>query len=155
MPVSGYFLSFRLLTPGAAGTEFKHAAGTFAQLCAGEMSDAQLSRLATVLMSGVAAEAMTFGNAEGGADDDAKLVLLIRSMRPEWDDSRVIGMGRWAVLQAVLLLHEYQDAYEALAAAMRAGAPLGTCIAAVEANLPHAVGHGTHWPGQPAEVTGG
>jgi hypothetical protein len=154
LPISGYFLTGRMLFPGAAGTELQVRPDTIAQLSAGELSAGELSRLATVLMAGVAAEAIAFGNAEGGADDEAKLEVLLRTMRPQWDDAMVGSAARWAVLQAVLLLQEYQEAHKALAAAMHAGRSLGDCISAIEANLPQAAS-AHHWPGKPSEVAGG
>jgi len=61
--VTGYFLTGRLLVPGAAGTELQ-VPDTIAQLGESELNTAQLLHLATLLMAGVAVEAIAFGNAE-------------------------------------------------------------------------------------------
>jgi hypothetical protein len=100
-----------------------------------------VDRFSIVLMAGIAAEALEFGQAEGGASDEQALISLLSGLSPAWSPSAISMQARWAVLQAILLLRENHDAYSAVVAAMTVRAPLGDCVDCLEqyAHVPPSV----------------
>ena len=97
----------------------------------------QADRAAIVLMAGIAAEALAFGGADGGAADEAALRRLLIREASQGEGSqasepsggaaggaaggdlpalalRARTRARWAVANAVAVLQEQQPAYEAL-----------------------------------------
>ncbi|CEM38862.1 unnamed protein product [Vitrella brassicaformis CCMP3155] len=99
----------------------------------GQLRRETIDRLSIITMAGIAAEALQFGNAEGGRSDEATLRLFLgRDIFPPWSLPRVTLQARWAVTQAVLLLKAYDNLVEAL----RQGKPVGDCVAAIERGLP-------------------
>lgn len=121
---------------GQAGTIF------YDSKMADEMQQQQvkrssLDRLSVVTMAGIAAEALQFGTSEGGIADEQSLInLLGRSISPPWTIMRIQGQARWAVLQAIKLIQEHQDAYDAVVKALEEGKGVGDVIMAIESNLP-------------------
>jgi hypothetical protein len=101
-----------------------------------KISRTSLDRMTVVVMAGIAAEALKFGRAEGGAADEQTLISFFSSVSPPWNIVRVQGQARWGVLQAILLIKEHQAAYDALVEALREGRPVGDCIDVIEKNLP-------------------
>jgi hypothetical protein len=86
-------------------------------------------------MGGIAAEAMTYQQAEGGAGDESALVNFLVALTPPWDQPRVLNQARWAVTEAVLLLREHKGCYDALTKCMESNKGLGECVLAIEAEL--------------------
>ncbi|GAB0491130.1 hypothetical protein MMPV_002379 [Pyropia vietnamensis] len=137
-PVRGYVLSaadaLKAGIPGQAGTVFTDAR-LEAELQRGKLSGSALERFSIVLMGGIAAEALMYGQAEGGASDEAVLVGILSGISPPWPPAAVINHARWAALEAILLLREHASAYEALVGAMRDKRPLGECVAVIERHV--------------------
>ncbi|KAJ1429317.1 hypothetical protein B484DRAFT_449459 [Ochromonadaceae sp. CCMP2298] len=107
------------------------------EVSAQRVTRSSLDRLSVVTMAGVAAEALSFGAAEGGiADERALLGLLSTSISPPWSLPRIQGQARWAVLQAVQLIREHRASYDAATEALMRGAGVGDVVLAIEANLP-------------------
>ena len=120
---------------GQAGTIF------FDSKLAEEMDKQQvtrtsLNRLSVVIMAGIAAEALKFGKAEGGAVDEQSLIGFLNTIQPPWNILRIQGQARWAVLQAILLIKEHMASYNALVKALEEKKSVGDCVAAIEDNLP-------------------
>ena len=65
-------------------------------------------------MAGIAAEALRFGNTEGGIADERALVELFSSIQPPWNILRIQGQARWSVIQAMALIKEHQASYDAI-----------------------------------------
>ena len=88
-------------------------------------------------MGGIAAEAERNQQAEGGRSDEAALINLLSSLDGgrTWDIARIQSQARWAASQALLLLREHRAAFDALCAALEAGASVGECILAIEGAL--------------------
>lgn len=100
------------------------------------MTRATLDRLSVVTMAGIAAEALKFGNSEGGIADERSLIGLFSSIQPPWNMMRIQGQARWAVVQAIGLIQEHQEAYDAVVVALEQGLGIGEVIFAIEEHLP-------------------
>jgi hypothetical protein len=140
---------------GAAGTIYQSPAMAAMQEQR-RFSREQADRAAIVLMAGIAAEALAFGGADGGAADEAALRrLLVQEASQTCEPgggaaggaagSDLLGQAlraraRWAAANAVSVLQEQQPAYEALCEALRRGESVGECAVALD----------TAWAGGPA-----
>jgi hypothetical protein len=133
IPVTGYTLSaweaFRLKQPGQGGVSFG-SQELDEELERGTLSAHLIDRFCTVWMAGIAAETLTYGNAEGGADDRQKFRLLWAQLRRP--DSEGEQKERWAALQAKTLIQTNWAAYEALVAAMEQRDSVEFCFQAIE-----------------------
>jgi len=102
------------------------------------LSRSSIDRYSVIVMGGIAAEAINFGRADGGAGDEMALVRFLSSINPRgggavaWDAERIKNQARWGALQAVLLLRIYRASYDALVDALERGGNLGECIYAIE-----------------------
>jgi hypothetical protein len=101
-----------------------------------QVTRATLDRLSVVTMAGIAAEALKFGNSEGGIADERSLIGLFSSIQPPWNMLRIQGQARWAVVQAIGLIQEHQAAYDAVVAALEQGLGIGEVVFAIEEHLP-------------------
>ena len=106
------------------------------ELLNSKITRSSLDRMSVVLMAGIAAEAIRFGKAEGGAVDEQNLVQFLTSIQPPWNILRVQGQARWAAMQAILLIKEHENSYNALCVALEEGKSVGDAILAIEDNLP-------------------
>jgi hypothetical protein len=98
-------------------------------------SSADLDQVSVVMMAGVAAEALYCGSANGGAADGAAIGDLLgahEALTGEAYPLSVPQQSRWATANAVLLLREHPEAFEALTDALRARSSVGECIEALE-----------------------
>jgi hypothetical protein len=120
---------------GAAGTVF-YDTKLQNEMSGQKVTRTSINRLSVVLMAGIAAEAMHYKKAEGGATDERSLIQFLTTIQPPWNILRVQGQARWAALQAILILREHEASYEALVAALQAGEGIGDCVQAIENNLP-------------------
>ncbi len=103
----------------------------------GSLARSVIDRYCVVVMGGIAAEAERNQQAEGGRSDEAALINLLSSLDGgrTWDIARIQSQARWAASQALLLLREHRAAFDALCAALEAGASVGECILAIEGAL--------------------
>ena len=133
IPVTDYYLSaweaLRAGVPGSGGVQFD-ASEIEAEVDQGRLSAQQLNRYCTVWMAGIAAEELLYGSAQGGSDDRQQVQALWQQLdRPAREGPLKL---RWSTLQAKTLLSKQEPAYQALVAAMTAGASVPDCQAAIE-----------------------
>lgn len=138
LAVRGYVLSaieaFKAGIPGQAGTLFEDGE-MYDGLKRGKVGGSVVDRFAVVSMAGIAAEAVHYGEAEGGESDMRSLLTLLTGLQPPWTAGDVRTEARWAVLEAVVLIRENERAFEALCEAMRQRKSLGECVLCIEDNI--------------------
>mmetsp|Transcript_5520 Transcript_5520/g.9815 ORF Transcript_5520/g.9815 Transcript_5520/m.9815 type:complete len:385 (-) Transcript_5520:61-1215(-) len=140
LPVRGIILdSLSALKTGIAGA----SAGTVfssedleTSFAKGQFRSDVLDKYSIVLMAGIAAEAMYYGQAEGGKSDEAMLINLLMSLSPPWEEGKIRAYARFCALNALLLLKRNQKALDALFLVLKEkrGQSLGECIEAIETN---------------------
>jgi len=112
-----------------------------------------IDKFSVIVMGGIAAEAICYGRADGGAGDEESLVrflslvaasalttgtkpqvgqVQLQPRQPIWNRELIRNQARWGVGQAVMLLTAYKPAYDALVDALERGCKLGECIYAIE-----------------------
>lgn len=91
-----------------------------------------LDRYCTVWMAGIAAEKLSYDNAEGGAEDyqQLKMALDLAGLSPQAYDQK----ARWGQLQATNLLQRHEKSYQALVAAMEQRKSVIECCAVIQEN---------------------
>lgn len=133
IPVTGYTLTaweaFQQGLPGYGGVQFDSEELNQA-VEQGTIAAQLLDRYCLVLMAGIAAETLVYGNAEGGGDDRQTLRALWSQLRrPEAEAEQ---KQKWAAFQARNLIETHRSAYDALAAAMEQRAAVADCCEAIE-----------------------
>jgi len=144
LPVEGCVLSAwaaledsRFQNQVTAGTSFFDPELSSDILDKNRVSKRSIDRYSIVVMAGIAAEAMNWDQAEGGAGDEMALAAFLAQMtggpNKGWDYERIRNQARWGASQAVLLLRHYKVCYEALVDTLERGnGTLGECVYAIE-----------------------
>jgi len=138
-PIQGCILNplqlRNFVNAGQGGTLFTDQ--TFvAEVTKGALSRRTIDRFAIILMAGIAAEALEYGSADGGQGDEQQLIQILTTISPPWNLPRIKEEARWAAAQAVLLITEHKEGYNALVQKIKENAPLGECIKSIEESLP-------------------
>lgn len=137
IPVTGYALNaweaFKQGQKAQGGVRFEDAE-LISQLQQGKLGYDLLDKYFTVWMAGIAAETLVYGNAEGGAEDRAKLGAVLRRIKnsPSEDANT---KARFHSLKARTLIESHQDAYQALVAALENRSPVAECYKSIEERL--------------------
>eukprot|EP00271_Cylindrocystis_brebissonii_P015483 TRINITY_DN38391_c0_g1_i1.p1 TRINITY_DN38391_c0_g1~~TRINITY_DN38391_c0_g1_i1.p1 ORF type:complete len:650 (+),score=92.15 TRINITY_DN38391_c0_g1_i1:228-2177(+) len=137
-PVRGVVLgaseAIRSGIQGQAGTQFWDGA-LEQELQEGRLLGATIDRYCIVLFAGIAAEALVYGKAEGGENDENLFKTVVGQLQPVWSPAKISNQARWAVAQALLLLRAQQRAHEAVVLALERGAQMGEIAAAIESAI--------------------
>ncbi|CAI5466518.1 unnamed protein product [Closterium sp. Yama58-4] len=88
-----------------------------------------------VLFAGVAAEAVQYGQAEGGEGDENLFKAFLSNLQPSWSGPQMANQARWAVVQAYLLLQRNRAAHSAVVEVLKAGGGMGDVVMAIEHNM--------------------
>ncbi|NET41687.1 ATP-dependent Zn protease [Okeania sp. SIO2B3] len=135
IPVSGYALSaweaFRQGQSAQGGVRFDDQK-LAAQLQKGMISEQTIDQYCTVWMAGIAAEDLVYGNTEGGAEDRAKITVILTQLKRSTESKL---KQSWASLQARTLIENHQSAYQALVTAMTQRASVSECYQTIEENI--------------------
>lgn len=135
IPVSGYALTaweaFRQGQSAQGGVRFNDEK-LAAQLQKGIVSEQMIDQYFTVWMAGIAAEDLAYGNAEGGAEDRAKITVILTQLKRSTESK--LKQSR-ASLQARSLIENHQSAYQALVTAMTQRASISECYQAIDQQI--------------------
>lgn len=116
---------------GQAGTQFWDET-LEGELRQGRLTSASFDRYSMVLFAGIAAEALVYGEAEGGENDENLFKAIVSLCCPPWSPSQMSNQARWAVLQSFRILKEHRRVLEAVITSLEEGATLGTVIRKIE-----------------------
>lgn len=78
----------------------------------GRVTRSVVDRYSIIVMAGIAAEALCFGEAEGGSDDENALAEFLS--QTVQSNVNIPEQARWAAANALILLRDNQDAYDRL-----------------------------------------
>ncbi|KAJ7569703.1 hypothetical protein O6H91_01G089300 [Diphasiastrum complanatum] len=134
-PVRGVVLdatqAIRMGIQGQAGTQFWD--GTLEEeLRQGRLTNASLNRYCMVLFAGIAAEALIYGEAEGGENDENLYKAIVSQLRPPWSPAKMSNQARWAVLESYKLLKEHKRAHSAVVHALEVGESMSLIVRTIE-----------------------
>ncbi|KAJ0975856.1 hypothetical protein J5N97_017821 [Dioscorea zingiberensis] len=126
-------------SPGFSGTERDWEAGTqfwdeklANELAEGRLSGTAFDRYCMVLFAGIAAEALVYGEAEGGENDENLFRNICLLLQPPLSIAEMSNQARWSVLQSYNLLKWHKDAHRAAVKALERGHGLSIVIRRIE-----------------------
>lgn len=117
---------------GSPGTVF-YAPALEAARAGAAAQPADVDAASIILMGGIAAEALAYGSAGGGASDEADLRQLLDAQHSPQLPPAV--HARWAATNAVLLLRQHAGSLEQICDVLRAGGTVGECCVQIDAQL--------------------
>ncbi|KAL5744871.1 hypothetical protein ACOSP7_027751 [Xanthoceras sorbifolium] len=116
---------------GQAGTQFWDE-NLNNELAEGRLSGTAFDRYCMVLFAGIAAEALVYGEAEGGENDENLFRSICVLLQPPLSIAQMSNQARWSVLQSYNLLKWHRHAHQAAVKALESGASLSVVIRRIE-----------------------
>ncbi|KAL3734063.1 hypothetical protein ACJRO7_023418 [Eucalyptus globulus] len=134
-PIRGVILdpivAMQMGIQGQAGTQFWDDKMD-KELAEGRLSSTAFDRYSMVLFAGIAAEALIYGDAEGGENDENMFRSLCVLLEPPLSVAQMSNQARWAVLQSYNLLKWHKQAHRAAVNALESGFSLSMAIREIE-----------------------
>ncbi|XP_010260608.1 PREDICTED: uncharacterized protein LOC104599679 [Nelumbo nucifera] len=134
-PIRGVILdpivAMQMGIQGQAGTQFWDEK-LENELAEGRLSTAAFDRYCMVLFAGIAAEALVYGEAEGGENDENLFRSISVLLQPPLSIAEMSNQARWSVLQSYNLLKWHKHAHRAAVKALESGGSLSVVIRSIE-----------------------
>ncbi|CBI24181.3 uncharacterized protein LOC100261626 [Vitis vinifera] len=134
-PIRGVILdpivAMQMGIQGQAGTQFWDEK-LEKELAEGRLSGTTFDRYCMVLFAGIAAEALVYGEAEGGENDENLFRSICVLLRPPLTIGQMSNQARWSVLQSYNLLKWHKHAHRAAVKALESGGSLSVVIRRIE-----------------------
>lgn len=134
-PIRGVILdpivAMQMGIQGQAGTQFWDEK-LQNELAEGHLSGTTFDRYCMVLFAGIAAEALIYGEAEGGENDENLFRSISILLEPPLSVAQMSNQARWSVLQSYNLLKWHKQAHRAAVKAIENGCSLSMVIKKIE-----------------------
>ncbi|VVB00093.1 unnamed protein product [Arabis nemorensis] len=134
-PIRGVILdpivAMQMGVQGQAGTQFWDQKME-SEIAEGRLSGSSFDRYSMVLFAGIAAEALVYGEAEGGENDENLFRSISVLLQPPLSVAQMSNQARWSVLQSYNLLKWHKAAHRAAVEALQVGSPLSLVIRRIE-----------------------
>ncbi|KAG8638194.1 hypothetical protein MANES_14G009100v8 [Manihot esculenta] len=134
-PIRGVILdpiiAMQMGIQGQAGTQFWDEKMSN-ELAEGRLSGTTFDRYCMVLFAGIAAEALVYGEAEGGENDENLFRSICVLMKPPLSVAQMSNQARWSVMQSYNLLKWQRHAHRAAVKALESGCSLSVVIRRIE-----------------------
>ncbi|XP_073126868.1 uncharacterized protein [Henckelia pumila] len=138
-PIRGVILdpivAMQMGIQGQAGTQFWDEK-LQNELAEGRVSSTAFDRYCMVLFAGIAAEALVYGEAEGGENDENLFRSISVLLEPPLSVVQMSNQARWSVLQSYNLLKWQKHAHRAAIKALENGDSLSVVIRRIEEAMP-------------------
>ncbi|KAK8469249.1 hypothetical protein PHAVU_005G030300 [Phaseolus vulgaris] len=137
-PIRGVILdpivAMQMGIQGQAGTQFwdEKVANNLAE---GRLDGTTFDRYCMVLFAGIAAEALVYGEAEGGENDENLFRGICLLLDPPLSTAEMSNQARWSVLQSYNLLKWHRAAHRAAIKALESGGSMSVVIRSIEETL--------------------
>uniref|UniRef100_A0A0A9BCB9 Peptidase M41 domain-containing protein n=1 Tax=Arundo donax TaxID=35708 RepID=A0A0A9BCB9_ARUDO len=125
------FVALRMGIQGQAGTQFWDEKME-KELAEDHLSSTAFDRYCMILFAGIAAEALVYGEAEGGENDENLFRSLCILLNPPLSVAQMANRARWSVMQSYNLLKWHKKAHRAAVKALEDGHSLSTVIRRIE-----------------------
>ncbi|KAJ8532670.1 hypothetical protein K7X08_012593 [Anisodus acutangulus] len=134
-PIRGVILdpiiAMQMGIQGQAGTQFWDEK-LENELAEGRLSRTAFDRYCMVLFAGIASEALIYGEAEGGENDENLFRSISILLEPPLSVAQMSNQARWSVLQSYNLLKWHKQAHRAAVKAIESGCSLSMVIKKIE-----------------------
>ncbi|GJV19362.1 ATP-dependent zinc metalloprotease [Tanacetum coccineum] len=134
-PIRGVILdpivAMQMGIQGQAGTQFWDE-NLQNELAEGRLTGIAFDRYCMVLFGGIAAEALVYGEAEGGENDENLFRSICLLLEPPLSVAKMSNQARWSVLQSYNLLKWHKHAHQAAVKALESGGSLSVVIRSIE-----------------------
>ncbi|KAL2523912.1 hypothetical protein Adt_08966 [Abeliophyllum distichum] len=134
-PIRGVILdpivAMQMGIQGQAGTQFWDEK-LQSELAEGRLSGTAFDRYCMVLFAGIAAEALIYGDAEGGENDENLFRSICVLLEPPLSVAQMSNQARWSVLQSYNLLKWHKCAHSAAVKALENECSLSVVIRRIE-----------------------